>query len=547
MKKTYLLIACLLLSKFMANAQDRIYYGVPGVAISSVKFDGSDIKQVVTISGQTYDMETDYYKGIIYWGEGRYVKKANIDGTNAQTLATVVRQVGGLALDLTNNKLYFSEFQGPNALIVQCNLDGTDIDTIVTSPISYGQTYTLAISPTLQKLYWTERANSGTGSNSVLRCNLDGSNVETLMTISNFMPGLAIDDKNQKLYLAYYTDNKVMTTDMTCSTPPTLVFGSSNGTFQMAVDNINDKLYFGEITSRKIRKCNLDGTSPVDIITLASGSIMALSIPTVPPAPTILEDSLVTFKFNDFKFAGIDTTVLTKIQIVATVTKGTMYLDANNNNVVDTGEEVVLNQEILKTDIEAGLLKFNPVTGEFGTPYTNFKFKWYNGTNYSTLEYTQYIYVTEYIAGDINQNGVIDSNEIAGDINNNGVIDRPAESAGDRDGNGVIDGSEVAGDLNGDFTIVIPELEGDLSGNKTLEDEQPVGINTINQSGLTIYPTVSNGLVFIDGTIRTDVVIYDLTGIEVLRTQSNRIHLQGLQAGMYLLKVNGVTQKIVLK
>lgn len=199
MKKNYFLIAGLLLCALVANAQDRIYWGVPNVAISSAKFDGSDIKQVVTISGQTYDMETDYYKGIIYWGEGKYVKKANIDGTNAQTLATVVGQVGGLALDLTNNKLYFSRYAGSAAaLIMKCNLDGTELDTIVTSPINNGYTYNLSISPTLQKLYWTEQANSGTGSNSVLRCNLDGSNVETLVTTSNFMPGLAIDEKKSK-------------------------------------------------------------------------------------------------------------------------------------------------------------------------------------------------------------------------------------------------------------------------------------------------------------------------------------------------------------
>lgn len=545
MKKNYLLLACLVGCALVANAQDRIYWGVPSSSISSAKFDGTDIKQSVTLSAQTYDMETDFYKNILYWGEGAQVKKANTDGTNSETLYTAGGMIGALALDLTNNKLYFSEFGGgSNVRIMQCNLDGTELHTIVTSTISGGQTYTLSISPTLQKLYWTEQNVSG---NYVLRCNLDGTIVETLMTVPNFMPGLTIDEKNQKLYIAYWQDNKVMTTDMTCSTTPTEVFGSSNGTFQMAVNNAEGQLYFAEMSTSKVRKCNLDGTSPVDIISLGTGTIMALSIPTVPPAPTILEDSLVTFKLNDFKFAGVDAILLTKIQITATVDKGTMYLDANDNNVVDAGEEVTLNQEILKTDIEAGLLKFKPVTGEFGTPYTHFDFKWYDGTNYSTLTYTQYIYVTEYIAGDINQNGIIDGAEIAGDINNNGSIDRPAEVAGDRDGNGLIDGSEVAGDINGDFAIVLPELEGDFSGNNTLDDEQAVGISTINTSGLTIYPTVSTGLVFIDGTIRTDVVIYDLTGIEVLRTQTNRVNLHGLQAGMYLLQVNDVTQKIVLK
>lgn len=401
MKKIYLLLVCLMALQVAVKAQDRIYYGVPSVAISSSKLDGSDIKQVVTISGQTYDMETDYYKGVLYWGEGSYVKKANIDGTNAQTLTTVSGQVGGLALDLTNNKLYFSRYSGSsNVLIMKCNLDGTNLDTIVTSPITNGNNYNLSISPTLQKLYWTEEATSGS-SNSVLRCNLDGSNVETLMTISNFMPGLAIDEKNQKLYLAYWNDSQVMTTDMTCSTTPTLVFGSSNGTFQMAVDNINSKLYFAEMSSNKIRKCNLDGTSPADIV--SSVFVMALSIPTVPAAPTIKENEIDTLKLNDFLFSGVDKDSLTKIQITSLVTKGTMFLDLNNDNIVDNGETIVLNQEIPVANIDSGLLKFKPLADDYGTPYTSFDFKWYNGTTYSPLTYTQYIYVTQVIPTGIEQ------------------------------------------------------------------------------------------------------------------------------------------------
>lgn len=545
MKKNYLLLACLVGCALMANAQDRIYWGIPNYAISSAKFDGTDTRHSITLSGTVIDIETDFHTNIIYWGENSQVKKANTNGTNSKTLYTgTYGYIGGIALDLANNKLYFSQFDAKaRMLIFQCNLDGTNLDTIVESPMSRGMNYNLTISPTLQKLYWAEKHTAG---NSIMRCNLDGTNIEELMTVTNIIAGLAIDEQNQKLYFAYYTDNKVLTTDMTCSTTPTELSGSFNSTQNIVIHNAEGKLYFTERSTSKIRKCNLDGTSQEDFIYLSTGDITGLSIPLVTAIPTILEDSTATFKLNDLSFSGIDAALLTNIKITATVDKGTMYLDANNNNIMDEGEEVTLNQEISKTDIEAGLLKFKPLAGEFGTPYTQFKFKWYNGTSYSTLEYTQYIYVTEYIAGDSNQNGVIDDAEIAGDVNNNGEIDRPTEIAGDRDGNGVIDGSEVAGDINGDFAIVLPELEGDLNGNNILDDEF-VGINTINRSDITIYPTVSTGLVSIDGTIRTDVVIYNLTGIEVLRTQSNRVNLRGLQAGMYLLQVNGVTQKIVLK
>ena len=338
-------------------------------------------------------METDFYKGILYWGDGRFVKKANTDGTNLQTLYTGSNQIGGLALDLINNKLYFSDYGSANVTIRRCNLDGTGMEVIVTSP-NYlnGRTYNLTISPTLQKLYWTESTISNANS-IIMRCNLDGTNVETLITTTSFIPGLTIDEKNQRLYLAYYYDNKVMTTDMTCSTTPTLVFGSSNGTFQMAVSNVDEKLYFAEISTKKIRSCNLDGSSPQDIVSGLSGSPYALAIPTVPPAPTIYANETYTFELDDFLFASVDKNLLAKIKITTLTSKGTLYLDANSNNIVDAGEAVVLNQEIPKTDIVAGTLKFNPVANDYGSPYTTFNFKWFDGSSYSTLDYLQYIYV----------------------------------------------------------------------------------------------------------------------------------------------------------
>lgn len=482
-----------------ANAQDRIFWGVngAGASISSSRLDGSDVQKSVSLSTtQGYDMETDFYKNILYFGDGAFVKSCNWDGTNIQTIYTATSgfMIGGLALDLKNNKLYYSQFQQNIGVItiMRSNLDGTALETVVTS--TAGQTYNLAISQSLQKLYWAVSSGLSTV---IYRSNLDGSNVEALTTIATFVPGICIDDENQKLYLAYWQNNEVRMTDMTCSTVPALLFSASQGTFQMSVSNIENKLYFGEMSTKKIRKCNLDGTSPQDIITLPAGQIMALSVPTVPPAPTIIENEKYTFKLNDFLFSNIDKDLITKIQITATVDHGTLYLDLNSNNVVDAGETVELNDEILKSDIVAGNLKFNPVDDEFGTPYTSFKFKWFNGSIYSTLEYTQYIYVLEYIAGDKNRNGIIDNGEKTGDINLDGIINRPTEVAGDRDGNGVIDyPAELAGDVNGDGTINVPtEKAGDLNGNGTID-----------------RPDEAAGDVTGDGTITSPELAGDLNG-----------------------------------
>ncbi|ADQ81040.1 cell surface receptor IPT/TIG domain protein [Paludibacter propionicigenes WB4] len=393
MRKTFTLLFIFLITLQVAvKAQDRIYWGITSQNISSAKLDGTDVKRSVTLSGQIFDMETDFYKGILYYGDGSIVKKTNTDGTNLQKLYEGSKTIGGLALDLINNKLYFSEYGSGNVIIRRCNLDGTGMEVIVTSPNSNFYTYNLTISTTLQKLYWTE-SKSSTANSIILRCNLDGTNVETLMTTTSFIPGLTIDEKSQRLYLAYWSESKVMTTDMTCSTTPTLVFANSNKTFQMAVSNVDEKLYFAEMGTKKIRKCNLDGSSPQDIVSGLSGQPMALSIPTVPPAPTINANETYTFELNDFIFSSVDKNLLAKIKITTLTSKGTLYLDANNNNIVDAGEAVVLNQEIAKADLVAGTLKFNPAANEYGSPYTTFTFIWFNGTSYTTLDLLQYIYV----------------------------------------------------------------------------------------------------------------------------------------------------------
>jgi hypothetical protein len=394
-KILHLLFILLLIFQGAAKAQDRIYWGVNGsdANISSAQLDGSDIRKSASVTTrQGYDMETDFYKKILYFGDGAYVKKCNLDGSDMKTIYTATSGwlIGGLALDLKNNKLYYSQFQQSVGIITifRSNLDGTGIEPIITS--TAGQTYNLAISQSLQKLYWTV-ANGAT--TTVYRSNLDGTGVETLASLGAFVPGICIDEDNQKLYLAYWQNNEVRSTDMTCSTAPTLLFGASNGTFQMSVSNVENKLYFGEMSTYKIRRCNLDGSSPQDIVSGLSGQIMALSIPTVPPAPTIYANETYTFELNDFIFASVDKNSLTKIKITALANKGTIYLDANNNNVVDAGEAVALNQEIPRADLVAGKLKFDPVTNEYGSPYTTFTFNWYNGSSYYTSDYLQYIYV----------------------------------------------------------------------------------------------------------------------------------------------------------
>jgi hypothetical protein len=105
---------------------------------------------------------------------------------------------------------------------------------------------------------------------------------------------------------------------------------------------------------------------------------------------TTAEDVTYTFLLTDFTFTDTDTATygdqLTKVKITELETKGSLKLSA---------VDVTLNQEISRTDIIAGNLKFIPDLNEYGTAYANFKFKVSDGMLYSVSAYTMTIDVTE--------------------------------------------------------------------------------------------------------------------------------------------------------
>lgn len=109
-------------------------------------------------------------------------------------------------------------------------------------------------------------------------------------------------------------------------------------------------------------------------------SLLANNAPTA--ANTIVntdEDSEYKFLLSDFNFSDIDGDSLTKIQITALETVGSLEL---------RGVAVTLNQEVTLADITAGDLVFIPVADENGANYDNFEFRVHDGTEYSAAVYT---------------------------------------------------------------------------------------------------------------------------------------------------------------
>ncbi len=92
------------------------------------------------------------------------------------------------------------------------------------------------------------------------------------------------------------------------------------------------------------------------------------------------EDELVTVNTADLGYNDADGDVLVKITVNTIPAAGTLFLDADDNDVIDADEPLAVNDEITKTQLDNGLLKFLPEEDAYGANYASFNFTVNDGT-----------------------------------------------------------------------------------------------------------------------------------------------------------------------
>ena len=110
-----------------------------------------------------------------------------------QTIETLVTGTGvfpspaGLALDVAGGKMYWTDRIQDD--IRRANLDGTNIETLVTVP---DWPTGLALDVAGGKMYWTISPALSDGEGSIQCANLNGTNIETLVTGLDEPTGIAL-------------------------------------------------------------------------------------------------------------------------------------------------------------------------------------------------------------------------------------------------------------------------------------------------------------------------------------------------------------------
>lgn len=140
-------------------------------------------QQLIGSLSQAVDLELDLDGGKIYWAESGSgtVKRANVDGSGLETIASGLDFPSGIALDVGAGKVYWSDRLSSD--IRRASLDGSSVETVVSVP----NVQEVELDAGAGKLYWTNRADDA-----VQRANLDGSNVETLHQQTGDPFGLAL-------------------------------------------------------------------------------------------------------------------------------------------------------------------------------------------------------------------------------------------------------------------------------------------------------------------------------------------------------------------
>jgi len=194
----------------LAASTGSVYFGQcdDGCSISKVGLDGSDYDPYSL--GGSKEFDTDWLARKLYYRHFRWdpdqeqyipsLRRSDLDGSNEETITDSINPTA-ITVDPIGEKIYWYAFDGGAQMIYRANLDGTDMENL----ISIGhQVLDMAVDSGRGKLYWCQFvAEAGA---LVRRSNLDGSGIEAVITNSNpgvtLVTGIAVDGLRGKLYWA---------------------------------------------------------------------------------------------------------------------------------------------------------------------------------------------------------------------------------------------------------------------------------------------------------------------------------------------------------
>jgi hypothetical protein len=234
--------------------------------IKSIKTDGTGLQTLVDVGGGLRSIAVDLVAGKVYWTDvdGPAIRRANLDGSGQENLVTAGLQwPRALVLDTGGSKMYWGDQVAGR--VSSANLDGSNVTVVHSTDFHAG----LVLDGVHGKLYWSTSIDDFNGD--IVRCNLDGSNLETVVTQHNKPAYMAVDVDGGKIYWTDYVVDIVRRANLDGSNVEELyVVGANRNPDGIGLDLAAGKVYWGQITElfeniSKLMRMNLDGSQPEDV------------------------------------------------------------------------------------------------------------------------------------------------------------------------------------------------------------------------------------------------------------------------------------------
>ncbi|NGM63609.1 hypothetical protein G5B30_16995, partial [Sphingobacterium sp. SGG-5] len=168
--------------------------------IESIDLDGQNRTPVLS-NGQTdevYSIAVDPIDEKLYWNhlDNEEIYRSNLDGSSIETIVTSTGDVNCIILDPIHGKIYWNSYTAGQ--IERANLNGTNREIVVSGekPVS------LALDISGGKIYWFDETSSA-----IRRSSLNGQDIEEFATAVGYPWSLYFDHETRFVYWDNYGDD----------------------------------------------------------------------------------------------------------------------------------------------------------------------------------------------------------------------------------------------------------------------------------------------------------------------------------------------------
>jgi gliding motility-associated-like protein len=313
------LIALLINLYFNAISQDLLFWGsaVPN-EFYSLDLKTNSRNTIATGQNRITRIRVDQNLKQVFWS-AQFLNKiqkadANFNGTNIVDVKTNISGVSTIAIDASNNRIYYHLNGGSE--ILSCDTLGLNTSTVINfgSPISI-----LGIQVVNNELFWSEWSSAN---NKISKTSLPlGNNISTVYSTPELLFDIVVFPKDSSIYFTNRTGNKIQKINMDGTGLQTLITETNTTAIgTISGDYCNNVLYYvvnnrvSGTNGSKIKRTDLSGSSPITIVDTSFSFLAGI-------------DALYEFnigKENDF--LGTDITICgDSIELNATV-NGASYI-----------------------------------------------------------------------------------------------------------------------------------------------------------------------------------------------------------------------------